>query len=116
MPLRDARTVLLLAALATSPLHAQARPREAGGGRTGARAPENASGAVALDTLRYRRAAPELRGLRWRLVGPFRGGRVVAVTGDPTNPRIFYFGAVNGGVWKTTNGGAALDQRHRRQE
>src|SRR5438067_3042378 len=60
-----------------------------------------------LDSTRFARTAPELRGLRWRLVGPFRGGRVVAVAGDPTKPSVFYFGAVNGGVWKTTNGGAA---------
>src|SRR5919197_5489851 len=60
-----------------------------------------------LDTARYERTAPELRGLRWRLVGPFRGGRTVAVTGDPTNPRVFYFGAVDGGVWKTTNAGVS---------
>ena len=48
---------------------------------------------------------PAFKALRWRLVGPFRGGRVVAVTGDPTKPLVLYFGAVNGGVWKTTNGG-----------
>src|SRR5205814_452413 len=58
-----------------------------------------------LDSTRFTRTAPELRGLRWRLVGPFRGGRAVAVTGDPSNQRIFYFGAVDGGVWKTTNAG-----------
>src|SRR2546423_4914829 len=58
-----------------------------------------------LDTNRYQRTAPELRGLRWRLVGPFRGGRSVAVSGDPSNPRVFYFGAVDGGVWKSTNAG-----------
>ena len=45
------------------------------------------------------------KALRWRLVGPFRGGRVVAVAGDATKPLVSYFGAVNGGVWKTTNGG-----------
>jgi photosystem II stability/assembly factor-like uncharacterized protein len=45
------------------------------------------------------------KALRWRLVGPFRGGRVDAVAGDPNRPLVFYFGAVNGGVWKTTNGG-----------
>ncbi|HET7226328.1 MAG TPA: hypothetical protein VFK69_11515 [Candidatus Eisenbacteria bacterium] len=43
--------------------------------------------------------------LRWRLVGPFRGGRVLAVSGVPGEPRHFYFGAVNGGVWETTNAG-----------
>jgi photosystem II stability/assembly factor-like uncharacterized protein len=49
--------------------------------------------------------SPRFKALRWRLVGPFRGGRVDAVAGDPTKPMVFYFGAVNGGVWKTTNGG-----------
>lgn len=44
-------------------------------------------------------------GLEWRCIGPFRGGRVVAVSGDPTNPAVFYFGAVAGGVWKTVDGG-----------
>src|SRR3989442_7067997 len=47
-----------------------------------------------------------LRTLSWRCIGPFRGGRVVAVAGDPVNPATFYFGACAGGVWKTTDGGA----------
>ena len=44
-------------------------------------------------------------GLKWRLVGPFRGGRVVAVAGIPGDSTTFYFGAVNGGIWKTTDAG-----------
>src|SRR5574340_709658 len=44
-------------------------------------------------------------GMRWRLVGPFRGGRAEAATGIPGDPLTYYFGAVAGGVWKTTNGG-----------
>ena len=44
-------------------------------------------------------------GMRWRLVGPFRGGRVLAVTGVASEPDTWYLGAVVGGVWKTTNGG-----------
>ena len=44
-------------------------------------------------------------GLRWRLLGPFRGGRVDAVSGVPGRPNEFYFGAVNGGVWKTVDAG-----------
>ena len=44
-------------------------------------------------------------GLRWRLLGPFRGGRVDAVSGVPGRPQEFYFGSVNGGVWKTVNAG-----------
>ena len=43
--------------------------------------------------------------LRWRNIGPFRGGRTVAVAGSYVDPRVFYFGGANGGVWKTTNGG-----------
>ncbi|HEV7593636.1 MAG TPA: hypothetical protein VGO33_01470, partial [Gemmatimonadaceae bacterium] len=44
-------------------------------------------------------------GLRWRMLGPHRGGRVAAATGVPGRPNEFYFGAVNGGVWKTIDGG-----------
>jgi photosystem II stability/assembly factor-like uncharacterized protein len=44
-------------------------------------------------------------GLKWRLIGPFRGGRAVAVAGVPGDPTTFYFGAVNGGIWKTTDAG-----------
>ena len=44
--------------------------------------------------------------MQWRQVGPFRGGRALAVEGVPGEPSTFYFGAVAGGVWKTTDGGA----------
>ena len=43
--------------------------------------------------------------LQWRSVGPFRGGRVLAVAGDPVDARKFYFGSVNGGVWRTDDAG-----------
>ncbi|HEV7612628.1 MAG TPA: hypothetical protein VGO37_12165 [Steroidobacteraceae bacterium] len=43
--------------------------------------------------------------LHWRLIGPFRGGRTRAVTGIPGQPETFLIGAVNGGVWKTTDYG-----------
>ncbi len=50
--------------------------------------------------------APELlSGLQWRLIGPFRGGRAVAVTGVPGGGAVFYFGSVDGGVWKTIDAG-----------
>ena len=49
---------------------------------------------------------PSLFGdLDWRLIGPFRGGRVLAVSGVPDQPQHFYFGAVNGGVWETRDTG-----------
>jgi photosystem II stability/assembly factor-like uncharacterized protein len=44
-------------------------------------------------------------GMHWRMLGPFRGGRVDAVAGVPGRPNEFYFGHVNGGVWKTVDGG-----------
>ncbi|HZX09788.1 MAG TPA: glycosyl hydrolase [Acidobacteriota bacterium] len=43
--------------------------------------------------------------MRWRCIGPFRGGRVTAVTGIPSLPYTYYFGACGGGVWKTEDGG-----------
>ena len=47
-----------------------------------------------------------LRTMEWRCIGPPRGGRVVAVTGDPADPMTFYFGGCSGGVWKSDDGGA----------
>ncbi len=46
-----------------------------------------------------------LSALQWRLVGPFRGGRVLAVTGIAGDSRHFYFGGVDGGVWSTEDAG-----------
>jgi len=43
--------------------------------------------------------------MHWRLVGPFRGGRSVTVAGVRTQPDVYYFGGVGGGVWKTTDAG-----------
>ena len=43
--------------------------------------------------------------MEWRCIGPYRGGRVVAVAGDPYEANVFYFGACSGGVWKSTDGG-----------
>jgi photosystem II stability/assembly factor-like uncharacterized protein len=51
-------------------------------------------------------AQPDFSGiLRWRNIGPFRGGRVRAVCGVPSQPNVFYFAQVNGGVFKTTDYG-----------
>jgi photosystem II stability/assembly factor-like uncharacterized protein len=61
--------------------------------------------------------SPDLRhGLSWRLMGPFRGGRVSAVSGVPGDPKIYYMGTPGGGVWKTTNAGTTwfpiFDEAH----
>jgi photosystem II stability/assembly factor-like uncharacterized protein len=46
-----------------------------------------------------------LSALEWRFVGPYRGGRVLAVAGVVDDPLVYYFGAAHGGVWKTTDAG-----------
>lgn len=50
-------------------------------------------------------AKSSFEGMKYRLVGPFRGGRVLAVAGVPGQSDTYYFGAVAGGMWKTTDGG-----------
>jgi hypothetical protein len=46
-------------------------------------------------------------GLKWRNIGPDRGGRSIAVAGSASRPNEYYFGAVGGGLWKTTDGGTS---------
>jgi photosystem II stability/assembly factor-like uncharacterized protein len=50
-----------------------------------------------------------LDGNEWRLVGPYRGGRVTTVTGVPGNDQLYYMGATGGGVWKTENAGISWE-------
>ena len=68
----------------------------------------NSSAARTIDPMADLSAPPpaaSFSGLRWRHLGPFRGGRVAAVSGVPGRPNEFYYGAVNGGVWKSIDGG-----------
>jgi photosystem II stability/assembly factor-like uncharacterized protein len=60
---------------------------------------------LALTTVAQSVSPEFVNGLRWRLIGPFRGGRAVAVAGVPGDSTTFYFGAVNGGIWKTSDAG-----------
>ena len=69
-------------------------------------------GALAGDGTRAQQAASAaayaesmFAGLRWRSVGPDRGGRSIAVAGSAARPLEYYFGATGGGLWKTTDGG-----------
>ncbi len=68
-------------------------------------------GCVAVSALPVAAAAPTLapqtvmRALSWRNIGPWIGGRVVAVTGVPNDANLFYMGAVDGGIWKSTDYG-----------
>ena len=52
-------------------------------------------------------AKSPLEGLKYRLVGPFRGGRATGVTGVVSEPNTYYFGAATGGLWKTIDGGTS---------
>ncbi len=47
------------------------------------------------------------KAMKWRSIGPFRGGRSVAATGVPGNDRVYYMGTTGGGVWKTTDKGVS---------
>ncbi len=84
-------TAAFLAVLLVTPVFAFSMPKPA--------ATKESKTASVVDT-------SYLSTMKWRLVGPFRGGRAVAVAGDPSNPLVFYFGSVDGGVWKTTDAGA----------
>jgi photosystem II stability/assembly factor-like uncharacterized protein len=62
--------------------------------------------ASALFDVTRAQVGPSLFGdMRWRMIGPHRGGRTKAAAGVPSQPSVFYVGAVNGGVWKTTDYG-----------
>ena len=67
--------------------------------------PEAQATAAASTTEEQEEKKGPWHGLTWRLIGPYRGGRVLAVTGVVGNPHTYYFGAVAGGVWKSTDGG-----------
>jgi len=108
------RTVTLCALLSLS-----LRPHDAGAqsARTrGAATPRPATSATVANpeydpTLYTSPNATDrmFKSLRWRQVGPFRGGRVDAVVGDLHDPFLFYMGSVNGGVWRTKNGGQSWE-------
>jgi photosystem II stability/assembly factor-like uncharacterized protein len=65
--------------------------------------------AVFFATALFVSAQPDfnsLKELKYRSIGPFRGGRAVAVSGVTSQPNVYYFGGTGGGVWKTIDGGA----------
>ena len=90
--------LLLIAAAAAIPLHAQQNP-----------APPSSSNPPIIDPSLY-------SALRWRLIGPYRAGRVSAVAGVPGDAATYYMGTPGGGIWKTTSGGTTwkpiFDDQH----
>ena len=91
---------LLLLLLAQSPEKPAGTQAKAPGVQT--KAPTPAPSGKAPASL-----SDQFPGLEFRNIGPFRGGRVVAVTGVRGQPLVYYFGGTGGGVWKTTDGGAS---------
>jgi photosystem II stability/assembly factor-like uncharacterized protein len=109
--LRTMILVILLACCVNRTAAQKQKPQPKPGtepGQTQAEAPKPAAaaGASASDADRDdRESQGPWKGMQYRLVGPFRGGRVVAVSGVVGQDEVYYFGAVAGGVWKTTDGG-----------
>jgi photosystem II stability/assembly factor-like uncharacterized protein len=74
--------------------------------KTPAGAKAQAGGAAQAPSFRLTELPPAfLSSLRWRSIGPYRGGRTRAAAGVPGQPNVFYIGVCNGGVWKTTDYG-----------
>jgi photosystem II stability/assembly factor-like uncharacterized protein len=65
--------------------------------------------ACAVPNLRAETDVEKLEGLEWRMIGPYRGGRVTTVTGVPGQSNLYYMGSTGGGVWKTVNAGATWE-------
>jgi photosystem II stability/assembly factor-like uncharacterized protein len=85
-----------------------ANPTPSRGGGPGVQPATSPPAAAASASLTRPGAIDErlFKGMQWRQVGPFRGGRALAIEGIPGDLDTYYFGAVAGGVWKTIDGGA----------
>ncbi len=108
------RTIALVFLIACSALAQKQKPQPKPGTEPGQTQTEaqktgtavSPTGTPASDAdLDERAAEGPWKGMQYRLVGPYRGGRVVAVSGVVGQDDVYYFGAVAGGVWKTTDGG-----------
>src|SRR3989442_8639386 len=96
--------IAALVAVGSNTFAANPTPRGGGPGvssptPTAAKASPTATPAGAIDEKLF-------KGMQWRQIGPFRGGRALAIEGISDEPDTYYFGAVAGGVWKTVDGGA----------
>jgi photosystem II stability/assembly factor-like uncharacterized protein len=90
------RKVIGLMALLFMMLYAMAQPKPG-------KKKETQSAVVALATSGI---DSNFKNIKWRNIGPFRGGRSVTATGVTSDPMVYYMGTTGGGVWKTTNAGA----------
>ena len=68
------------------------------------RKPKEQPAAVENATPAPKNEDPTFKGMKYRPIGPFRGGRSLTASGIPGDPTTYYFGATGGGVWKSTDG------------
>src|ERR1700680_5026022 len=95
---RTACIVSVLLILVVSPSLAQTREKE----RKPAELQSDTQKSSATNT---ENEDPQFKGMKYRLVGPFRGGRSLTAAGIAGDPNIYYFGSTRGGGWETTGGG-----------
>ena len=99
---------LVLAAALVSAQQAPAeKPKSEKAQKKSAKQPQAEAPAPAATTTPPKKEEDRWKGLTWRLIGPYRGGRALAVAGVPGDPATYYFGAVAGGIWKSTDGGTS---------
>ncbi|MGA8736700.1 MAG: hypothetical protein WB558_22480 [Terriglobales bacterium] len=94
---RTAWIACLLLLWFTSTSLAQTRDKE----RTSTEVQSNAQKTTSTDS---DDEDPQFKGMKYRLVGPFRGGRSLTASGVAGDPNTYYFGSTGGGVWKSTDG------------
>ena len=97
------RPALTIALLFAMPIGAYAQAAKSPPAAQPAKAAQRPAGAPMQLAASYDPAL--YSALRYRLIGPLRGGRVTAVTGVPSQPQLFYMGSTGGGIWKTTDAG-----------
>src|SRR5450432_271293 len=104
------RAVVVVALFASS-LFAQAKPeRQSKAAKAATAAPASQPAAAAsgdTDATKAEDSKPEekaFKGMHYRMIGPFRGGRSLTAAGIPGDPTTYYFGSTGGGVWKSTDG------------
>src|ERR1051326_8661495 len=105
------RAVVGIALFATSLLFAKTKPeRQSKAAKTATAAPAAQPAAATSgdsDAIKAEDSKPEekaFKGLHYRMIGPFRGGRSLTAAGIPGDPTTYYFGSTGGGVWKSTDG------------
>lgn len=108
LPLAAVVTAALLVILVSGPQIAVAQkraekqnPSPAAQANKSATAAEEATGS---DEDKDKKEDPTFKGMKYRLIGPFRGGRSLTASGIPGDPTTYYFGGTGGGVWKSTDG------------